>query len=128
MAAAVVYDKYSVNAVFQQKFFNIICNQLMQGLLDENFDNFNDHFALSGDAADCYNTNSSGPIEQIIFKTDERDILIFISKNLPAICPSIKRMETYENRIVSYFDGVFIEFHLENSITTSPNKGIYTTT
>ena len=127
MAVGSVYDKYSTNSVFQYLFANIICNKLMQGLINENFENFNDHFGLSGDAATCYLSSDSGPIQNIQFQTDVREIYIFIARNLQKICPELLKMQSYEERIVAYFSGFYIEFYLEDSITTSDYFGIYTT-
>lgn len=122
-----VYDKYSTNNVFQYQFANIICNQLMEGLLAKEFPDFNDHFALGGAAADCFYSTSSGPIENIQFKTDVREIYIFLAQNLNKICPDLLRLETYEERIIAHFQGVYVEFYLLSSMTTSPHLGIYLT-
>lgn len=123
-----VYDKYSANYVFEYLFANIICNKIMQALTDQKFDNLNDDFALGGMAADCFLNSSSGPIQNIQFYTDNREIYIFIAKNLKNFCPEVLRMETFEERIIAYFQGVYIEFYLRPVITTTSHLGIYVTT
>lgn len=122
-----IYNRYTFNNVFASNYINVVCNQLMQGLTDEKFVDLNEHFALAGDAADCYINSDPGPIVNVQFKTDEREIYIFIAKNLKKMCPTIKSMETFEERIIALFDDVYFEFYLESSISTTNHLGIYTT-
>ncbi len=126
MAVKVFYTKYSDNQVFTTPSVNVICNQLMQGLADKAFTNLNDHFGLSGSAATHYQNDTDGPIQNIQFTTDQREIYLFIANNLKTICPSNLSLQVFEERIIAGFKDAFIEFYLESSITTTNKAGIYT--
>lgn len=124
-----MYDLYITNNVFHLQNVNVICNQLMQGLIDEKFNDLNDHFALSGKAAEYYLTSNPGPIQNVQFKTDKREIYLFIARNLKKICPDLSSLQTYEERLIAEFNSIYFEFYLvEEIISTTNHLGIYTTT
>lgn len=125
--SALIYNLYSTNEVFRLPLANVVCNQMMQALTDQSFVNLNSHFALTGDAAYCYDNTSDGPIENIQFATDEPDIFIWLAGNLKKSCGSITAMEKYEKRLIAYFEGAVLEIYLYNSITTRNVGGIYIT-
>lgn len=126
--AGTVYQQYSVNDVFKPASVNVICNQLMQGLIAESFTDFNDHFALAGNAALHFENNTSGPIQNIHFKMDVREIYVFIAEKLKSICPTLLSMSLYEERLIARFSEVFIEFYLVETLTTTNHSGIYINT
>lgn len=120
-----IYKQYSDNDVFASKYINVVCNQLMQGLLDADFDNFNAHFGLSGDAALCFLNEDVGPISNVQFKTDNREVYLFLAHNLSKITPDILSLQIFEERIIAEFKDSFLEFYLVASISTSNHLGIY---
>lgn len=122
------YNLYSVNDVFQDKSVNVICNKLMQGVTDQEFPDVNEHFALTGDCAVCLGINSTGPVKNIQFATDDAAIFIYLANNLKKICPEFTRVEKYETRLIAYFSGAVLEIYRRNNINTRSVNGIYITT
>lgn len=120
-----MYDLYSINDVFARKNINVVCNQIMTDLTNQDFADFNNHFALSGDAAFHYENATTGPIKQIQFVTDEREIYLHISRNLKRICPGLSELFTYEEKIIAKIDDVYFEFFLKSKIDTKEFNRIY---
>src|SRR5690606_4367206 len=118
MATKAYYNLYSVKEVFSPSSVNVVCNQMMQGLIDQKFSNLNSHFAMAGEAAENYVNKASGPIQNVRFETDEREIYIFIANNLKKFCPQILSLQIYEEKIIAEFKDTFIEFFLMEKIYT----------
>lgn len=121
-----IYHLYSTNNVFADMSVNIVCNQFMQHLTDQNFSDFDLHFALTGEAGDCYKNDLPGPIENVKFDTDSTEIYLFIANKLGKLVAA-DQMEKYEKRIILVKNEIVFEFYLQNTITTENVNGIYVT-
>src|SRR5690625_1095369 len=120
-----MYDLYSINDVFARKNINVVCNQIMTDLTNQDFANLYNHFSLSGNVAFHYVNANNRYIEQIQFVTDERDIYLYIARNLKRVCPGLSELFTYEENIIDKIDDVYFEFFLKNKIDTKEFKRIY---
>lgn len=125
--ASGIYNLYTTQEVFVWKKANVICNQIMQGLTEKAFPNLNEHFALTGDAARCFESASSGPIQCVQFATDSEEIYRFLASNLKLLCPDLSTLELYQQKLVFSFSGNYFEVLKVESITTRNYKGIYIT-
>lgn len=121
-----IYDLYITNSVFDRNAFNVLCNQLMEQLNNQKFSDFDLHFALTGDAADCYQNSTTGPIQTVQFITDDSTIYFWLSANLKKIWTNLVQYQLFEERLICFFDHIVIEIlKSESPISTTDINGIF---